>query len=52
MYKQILAVKWEVADTPINVVIAACWVFPWSKSIQDYRRKEFKKWQNQKLEFV
>lgn len=49
MYKQILAVKWEVADTPRNVVIAACWVFPWSKSIQDYRRKEFKKMAKSKI---
>lgn len=36
------AVKWEVAGTRIAVVYVAG-VFPWSKSIHDYRRKELKR---------
>lgn len=41
--------KWKVADTLRNVVIAVSWVFPRSKSIQDYRRKEFKKMAKSKI---
>ena len=45
------AVKWEVAGTRIAVVYVVG-VFPWSKSIQDYRRKELIKWQKMLLKFV
>jgi small subunit ribosomal protein S10 len=44
-----LAVKWEVADTPLSVVIWCTRVFSWSKSIQDYRRKEYYKMAKEKI---